>query len=217
LAVGFGVATANAQLSGSASVVSDYRFRGITLSDDAPAVQAALLYDFSSGLYVGGFASTVRLAPDFTTGLQGLGLVGYALRGPGNVSWDVGALYTDFSKPSGLGYADFHVGAAATEWSVRLSYSPRYFGQPYSATYVELNLTPFSQGAWTPLLHVGWLAQNPAPPYGPSSRWDGRIGIAYNFEVVTLQLSWVAASSAASEAYGQRKSTWVLRATAWLP
>jgi uncharacterized protein (TIGR02001 family) len=199
------------------SAVSDYRFRGITLSDDAPAAQAALLYDFSSGLYVGGFASTVRLAPDFTTGLQALGLVGYALRGPGNVSWDVGALYTDFSKPGGLGYSDFYVGAAATEWSVRLSYSPRYFGQSYSATYVELNLTPFSEGKWTPLLHLGWLAQNAAPPYVPRSRWDGRIGLAYNFEVVTLQLSWVAASNTGSEAYGQRKSTWVLRATAWLP
>jgi hypothetical protein len=116
-----------------------------------------------------------------------------------------------------LGYADFHVGAASTEWSVRLSYSPRYFGQSYSATYVEMNLTPFSEGAWTPLLHVGWLAQNAASPYVPRSRWDGRIGLAYNFEVVTLQLSWVAASSAPSEAYGQRKSTWVLRATAWLP
>jgi uncharacterized protein (TIGR02001 family) len=210
-------AVADAQVSGSVAVVSDYRFRGVTLSDESPAVQAALLYDHASGVYVGGFASTVRLVPDGDRGFQGLGQVGYALRGPGQVSWDIGALYTDFSRPRGLGYADLYVGAAGTEWTVRLSYAPRYFGQPYSATYVELNVTPATAGAWSPLLHVGWLDQHPAPDDGPRSRWDGRIGIAYNFDRMTLQLSWATVSELPARAYEQHRSRWVLKAIAWLP
>ena len=52
-------------------------------AQEVEAAQAAVLYDHPSGAYVGGFVSTVRLEPDGATGVQGLGQVGYALRGPG--------------------------------------------------------------------------------------------------------------------------------------
>lgn len=204
---------AHAQLSGSASLVSDYRFRGITLSDERPALQAAAVYDHASGLYAGGFASTVRLASDSGTGYQALGQVGYAVRGAGDLAWDVGALYTGFSRPRGLGYADFHVGAATTAWSARLSHAPRYFGQSYSATYVEFNVTPASEWPIAPLLHVGWLAQS-APRL---ARWDGRVGLTSSIDAITLQLSWVTVSNVSPDIYEQQRSRLVFKATVWLP
>src|SRR5439155_7805223 len=49
------------QVSGSASLVSDYRFRGVSLSQEKPALQLNVLYDDQSGWYAGAFASSVQI------------------------------------------------------------------------------------------------------------------------------------------------------------
>jgi uncharacterized protein (TIGR02001 family) len=45
---------AQAQLSGSAGVASNYMYRGISLSDDKPVARAALNYDDASGWFAAG-------------------------------------------------------------------------------------------------------------------------------------------------------------------
>jgi uncharacterized protein (TIGR02001 family) len=57
LAVGF--ATAQAQVSGNLGLTSDYRFRGISQSQNAPAVQGGIDYNHKSGWYVGNWNSSV--------------------------------------------------------------------------------------------------------------------------------------------------------------
>jgi hypothetical protein len=55
------------------------------------------------------------------------------------------------------------------------------------------------------------------PDYGPRSRWDGRVALAYNKGSLTVQLSWGTASHAGGAAGGSHdKSAWVLRLTRWL-
>jgi uncharacterized protein (TIGR02001 family) len=212
-----GAVGAQAQVSGSATLVSDYRFRGISLSDERPAAQIAVSYDHESGAYAGAFASNVRLFAEEGSGVQALGYVGYATRGAGGLSWDIGAAYSHFSRPSGYSYAEYHVGTAGTDWSARLSYAPRYFGQTTSAIYAEVNLTPGSESALVPLLHFGFLHTESPPYYAERSRWDGRIGLAYSLELFTFQLSWGIASDAGGSADGgQHRSAWVLRVTRWL-
>jgi uncharacterized protein (TIGR02001 family) len=57
MAVGF--ASAQAQVSGNLGLTSDYRFRGISQSQNAPAVQGGVDYAHSSGFYVGNWNSSV--------------------------------------------------------------------------------------------------------------------------------------------------------------
>jgi uncharacterized protein (TIGR02001 family) len=57
LAVGF--ASVQAQVSGNLGLTSDYRFRGISQSQNAPAVQGGVDYAHSSGFYVGNWNSSV--------------------------------------------------------------------------------------------------------------------------------------------------------------
>lgn len=161
--------------------------------------------------------STVRFGADEKAGVQALGYTGYAQRLPNGISWDAGASFSAFSSPSGYDFADFHVGLAHIDWSARLSYSPRYFGRSYSATYAELNVTPGSERALVPLLHIG-LLHSSAPPYvGPQWVWDGRIGVAYSFDLFTIQLSWGTASHVRTTASGEYdRAAWVLRVTRWL-
>ena len=46
------------------ALLSDYRFRGESLTEGRPALQAGVNYDHSSGLFVGGLVSNVRIDPD---------------------------------------------------------------------------------------------------------------------------------------------------------
>lgn len=63
------VSTASAadSLSFNASVVSDYRYRGISQSRLKPAVQAGVDYALDSGFYVGAWASTIKWIEDTGT------------------------------------------------------------------------------------------------------------------------------------------------------
>jgi uncharacterized protein (TIGR02001 family) len=54
-----GFTAAHAQVSGNLSLTSDYRFRGISQSQNAPAVQGGVDYAHSSGLYIGNWNSSV--------------------------------------------------------------------------------------------------------------------------------------------------------------
>lgn len=51
--------TVQAEISGNASLTSDYRFRGISQSQKAPAIQGGIDYAHKSGLYVGNWNSSV--------------------------------------------------------------------------------------------------------------------------------------------------------------
>jgi uncharacterized protein (TIGR02001 family) len=58
LSAGF-VASAQAQLTGNLGLTSDYRFRGVSQTQNAPAVQGGIDYAHSSGLYIGNWNSSV--------------------------------------------------------------------------------------------------------------------------------------------------------------
>ena len=54
-----GVTAAQAQVSGNLGLTSDYRFRGISQTQNAPAVHGGVDYTHSSGLYIGNWNSSV--------------------------------------------------------------------------------------------------------------------------------------------------------------
>lgn len=54
-----GFTAAHAQVTGNLGLTTDYRFRGISQSQNAPAVQGGVDYAHSSGLYIGNWNSSV--------------------------------------------------------------------------------------------------------------------------------------------------------------
>jgi uncharacterized protein (TIGR02001 family) len=54
-----GIGAAQAQVTGNLGLTSDYRFRGISQTQNAPAVQGGIDYAHSSGLYIGNWNSSV--------------------------------------------------------------------------------------------------------------------------------------------------------------
>jgi uncharacterized protein (TIGR02001 family) len=213
LGFAIGAENARAQLAASASLVSDYRYRGISLSRGDPALQASAAYDDASGLYGGVFASNVEFAISPHRELQGLVYGGYARRLAPDLSAELGASYAAFTGPGSYDYAEAYAGIAAEPLSARLYYAPRYFGRDSGAWYAELNAAQQLADRVRLLAHVGVLI-NPGgdSTYGSAERHvvDGRAGIAIALGPFTFQLSWVGVSSTHAgypTAQGERRNT----------
>ena len=52
-------------VTGGVTLVSDYRFRGISFSDEDPAIQGTITLNHESGFYVGTWASSLEDTPTF--------------------------------------------------------------------------------------------------------------------------------------------------------
>ena len=191
-------AEASAQISGTFSLLSDYRYRGVSLSRDDPAVQASLAYDDPSGVYLGLFASSVRFGLSSHRELELVPYLGYAWRIAPGLSAEIGAEHAAFSGPGSYDYSEFYVGATLDNLTARLYYAPRYFGRDSAAIYAELNgVHPLSDRVRA-LAHVGIVFNRGDEfTYGQTDRSvvDGRLGIAIDIASLTLQASWVGIGS----------------------
>ena len=190
-------AEALAQVSGSASLLSDYRYRGVSLSQNKPAAQLALAYDHASGWYGGVFASTVQLGYPHRE-LQAVAFAGYASRMPSGLSWETGADYSVFTGSQSYDYAEMYVGVSYENVSTRLYYAPRYFGQKSGVIYGEINASQPLLDRVRLLAHGGVLRNNGEGGYGlrPDRHvFDASVGVAVDFDQFNLQLSWVGISS----------------------
>jgi uncharacterized protein (TIGR02001 family) len=187
-----------AQVSGSASLLSDYRFRGVSLSRNRPAAQLAVAYDDASGWYGGAFASTVQLVYPTNRELQVVAFGGYARRMPSGLSWEAGADYSVVTGPKGYSYPEVYVGIASENVSARLYYAPRYFGQNSDVIYGEINVSQQLVDRVRLLAHGGILRNDGEGAYGlrPDRHvFDASVGVAVDFDWFNLQLSWVGISS----------------------
>ena len=200
VALGFALAATEvaAQISGSVTLVSDYRFRGVSLTHHRPAAQVAATYDDAGGWYAGVFASTVQLAEPSDRQLQGTAFGGYVWRFSSGLTSEAGADYSAFSGGHGYSYPEVYVGVASDNLSARLYYAPRYFAQKSDALYAEVNLSHPWFDRVRLLAHGGALrSRNDSAYMGRSDNpvFDARIGVGVDFDQFSIQVSWVGISS----------------------
>jgi uncharacterized protein (TIGR02001 family) len=206
-------ASAHAQTSGTVSLVSDYRYRGVSLSDGKPAAQLGLAYDDASGWYAGVFASTIRFASPDSRGAQTQLYAGYAHRIAPGITIEGGADYAVYSVGRSYEYPEIYVGFTLDNVSGRLFYATRHFAGSGDTFYAELNgATPLGERMRL-VAHAGALRNPVEDPYYPPPRFvfDGRAGIAFDVDRFVVQIAWVGVSSTgAYPMSGARRHTAVL-------
>ena len=111
-------------LTGGVAVVSDYRFRGVSLSDTDFAVQPYVTVKHESGLYVGAWGS--NLAENAGDDIEVDLYAGFA--GGDSVTYDIGATYYVYPGVSSFNYVEFTGKLGSTvgpaNLGVQLSYVP---------------------------------------------------------------------------------------------
>ncbi len=188
-------ADAGAQLSGHVAVMSDYVFRGESLTEGRPALQAGINYDHASGLYLGALASNVQIEPN-DAGVGGQVYAGYARALGNRAGWDAGLVAYLFPRPSsgpGYDYVEAYVGASIDSFSGRLFFSQDYFGTGAQSVYAQLDAS-FRIDAHLVLLgHVGYLLEHSAAAdpafYQPGSALDLKAGVSIDVRGFNLEIS----------------------------
>lgn len=218
-------ATSPLTLSGSATVTSDYRFRGVSQSDREMAVQGGFTLSHESGLYVGTWASNLAGWGTFGGSNMELDLIaGYKARVAGNATLDVGLTWymypggsddTDFAEP----YVKLSGTTGPATLTAGVAYAPGQYAlanvsnAPDSRGQKEDNLYLWGDGALaiggTPITakaHLGYSDGNPGlGPNGTSvaptgTYWDWSLGLDATWRNVTFNISYVDTDIAASEA-----------------
>jgi len=139
--------SAFAEWSGSATLTSDYSFRGISQTLEDPAVQAGIDYNNESGFYVGTWASSV----DFSDGAgfdDGASVewdfyAGYGGNISESVSWDLSYVYFYYPGTSDgvdLNYSEviFQLGFG-DNFGALVGFSNDIFGTDDTGTYFNIN------------------------------------------------------------------------------
>jgi uncharacterized protein (TIGR02001 family) len=130
---------AQAQLGATIAVDSDYRYRGVSLSDSKPSGRLTLNYDAPERWYAGVSATRAALTPvDSYTQL--LGYAGGSMPVGDGRDLELGGDASHFSGISGYDFAEAFVGLLAERWSARLYLAPDYYGRHVSVVYGELNV-----------------------------------------------------------------------------
>lgn len=185
--------TAVGSWSGSAGVVSDYLFRGLSQTNRQPAVQAGAEFDHASGGYVGGWGSNVSWLADASTPAApvsgGVELDFYGgWRGSfgGDWSGDVGVYRYQYpgSYPAGFALPDTtEAYAALARKGVSLKYAyalTELFGIAGSrhSAYLDLSWNRELAPGWRLDAHIGHqrVANAPGTSYS-----DWKLGVTRNF------------------------------------
>ena len=180
---------AHAELSGTVGVVSDYDFRGISLSATDPALQGSIDWAAESGFYVGAWGSNI----DYGQGVDGdieIDLyAGYAGETEGGLGWDVGLVY--YTYPGSDDISDYPelYGALSYKWfELKQWYSNDLSGLDEDGFYTEANGSFELPANFGLNLHIGYQ-------YGDA--WDGSefmdysVGVGYTLGNFDLELKYV--------------------------
>ncbi len=118
-------------VSGSAMLISDYRFRGVSQSDDRMALQGGITLTHKDGAYAGAWASNLSGWGTFGGANMELDLLaGYKRSLTGNLALDVGLTWymypggadkSDFAEP----YVKFSGTAGSTSLTAGVAYAPK--------------------------------------------------------------------------------------------
>lgn len=209
-------ATPPVTITGSVGLVSDYRFRGVSQSDEGVALQGGFTVNHESGFYAGTWGS--NLAGWGTFGGPNLEVdvfAGYATT-VGSAGVDVGVTW--YMYPDGFDNTDFFEGYAKLKGTAGpVSLTAAVYYAPKQEALGNFSATPFSRGQKedniylagdaafaipdTPITfnaHIGYSDGNPGlGPNGTSvaptgEYWDWSVGAAVNvYGPLTLSVSYV--------------------------
>lgn len=187
---------AQADTSGNLSLTSDYVFRGVSQTNEEPALQGGVEYAHDSGFYAGAWGSNISWLSDtpgdISSSVELDGYLGFRRNAGEHLAWDVGVLQYWYpgDYPDGFNSAnttEVYAGFTATPsdaWSLGLKYSHAVtdlFGYADSdgSGYLDASANWSFVPGWTLNLHAGkqWIESNRDFQYT-----DWKVGVTGAFD-----------------------------------
>ncbi len=183
------------EVSANVSLVSNYVYRGLTLSGGTPAIQGGIDLNFDTGFYVGTWASSIdtitgnEIELDFYMGYGGelgnglefdLGVLAYTMTGAGpGTSWDdtiLPELYASVGGP---------IGPAG--WTLSAAYIPDIWNAPTDNIYVSFGVDlPFGDSPFYGMASIGY-----EDGFWGDDKIDWMVGLGFTWNILDFNLSYV--------------------------
>jgi len=194
-------AAANASdISAEIGLVSDYRYRGLSLSDGKPAIQGSATFEHDSGLYAEAWFSTIG-GPDVDADAELDLTAGYGLDITDNLSLDMSGTYYLYPGAPGANYVDGTISLELTQGHaaarIGVSFAPKQKGTEedegkkrsnsyaFAGANYELEKFPLTFNA-----ELGYEqgAFDEAPDGG---KWDWQVSAELKLEPARIGLAYV--------------------------
>lgn len=184
-----GAASAN-EFSATVTAVSDYDFRGVSLSAKDPALQASIDWAHDSGFYAGAWASNIDYGSDIDGDIELNLYLGFGGEWASGVGWDTGIVWyiypgssssTTASKISA--YPEIWFGISKGPFEFKQWFSNDGSGTDENALYTEVNASFDLAENFALNLHA---AYNYGDAFDGFEYFDFSVGIGYtagNFDM----------------------------------
>ncbi|NIN35767.1 MAG: hypothetical protein GWO08_04985 [Gammaproteobacteria bacterium] len=197
------------EFSANVATTTDYRFRGISQSNEDFAIQGGFDYGYLPyNFYAGFWASSIEFGGGASTETNFYGgFTGEVMNG---IGWDVGALYyyypdndfaVDLDYYEIYGSLSYDFGMASVTGG--LAYSPDYFAESdtflyyYGDVSVPLNVWGLSLNG-----HVGYNDIDDEVAFGTPSYTDYSFGVSKDIGAFTFDVSYVDTDLSGPDCFG---------------
>lgn len=182
-------------VTGSASVTTQYRLRGISQTDNRAAVQGAITVSHKSGVYVGTWASNLGGNGTWGGSNMELDLIAGITKPVGGVTLDGGVVYYLYPGTTGHDYVEVYgsgsgkIGPVNAKLGVYWTPEQKKVGGHNVWVYTDMGL-PISSTPITLKGHVGYSSGNSIYTYGKDVV-DYSVGADLTWKNLTLNVSYV--------------------------
>jgi uncharacterized protein (TIGR02001 family) len=181
-----------AEVGATASIFSEARLRGYSLSAGHPVGQLDLAYDDPSGFY-GSLSGSLVASAEY--GVKPLGLqenIGYAKRLGAGPSVDVGVINANYSRYTGYerstGYTEVYAGLVGKILSSHIYLSPNYFHSGTWVAYAEVDAGIRAARKLRLTAHVGTLVPLESG-YRSRVQYDWQVGATREVGPLSLHVA----------------------------
>jgi len=204
LAAAVGTAHA-ADFSGNVTIATDYILRGVSQTEERPAIQGGFDAAFDSGIYAGIWASNVNFdeatggASNANAEMDYYGGYSGAL-GCTDCTYKLGFVYYDYHGDPGLDYLELAGSLAFSGFTLGVYYSNEYLGEGTTDLigdeveywYPYLNYSYSLPWDLTLGLHVGYSDMSEKGVYEPDgdSYTDWSVGLSKSYADITFGLTY---------------------------
>lgn len=186
-------------ITGSATLATDYIFRGYSQTDGKPAIQGSIGINHESGLSASVWASNVDFNDGNEASIEIDGTLSYTHNIDNKTAFSIGGIYYAYpGANSDLDYDYFEAygGLARSfdqfgDYSIQLYYSPEFFAETGDGLYVTGTAsipTPVENLKFLGSVGYQWIDDN--DKYGAPDYADWSAGLNYSYDKVTLGLKY---------------------------